>query len=200
MTVLLSPSMRPPDELEIWHPACMDLPCEASRTPASGTGLLKTSCHVAPRYSNFESYDADPSVFKHSTVQVLNGKFSLKVPVGAMITVTTIKTGQKGSFQGIPPSSPSFPLNYADDFQSSADSENARCLHCFKLRGPVLQIPCFARRCRQVVCRPDRFLRDPPSRGWHAQPQADGAQVQQMESRAGQGSSQPCRVSRVHSA
>eukprot|EP00439_Symbiodinium_sp_Y106_P005552 s4381_g1.t1 len=95
LTVLLSPSMRPPDKLEIW-------------------------------YSNFESYDAEPSVFKHSTVQVLNGKFSLKVPVGAMITVTTIKTGEKGSFQGIPPSSPSFPLDYADDFQSSVDSQNAR--------------------------------------------------------------------------
>ena len=127
--------MRPPDKLEIWHPPCklnklMDLPCEADCMPPSATGISKKSCHVVPRYSNFESYDAEPSVFKHSTVQVLNGKFSLKVPVGAMITVTTIKTGEKGSFQGIPPSSPSFPLDYADDFQSSVDSQNARCLQC----------------------------------------------------------------------
>ncbi|CAE7706485.1 galc [Symbiodinium pilosum] len=96
VTVLLAPSMRPPAELEVW-------------------------------YSNFEAYgNAEPPLFQHSTVQVHNNKFSLHIPVGAMITITTIKTGGKGSFQHIPPSSPSFPLDYVDDFQSTDDSRNAR--------------------------------------------------------------------------
>ena len=50
------------------------------------------------------------------------------VPVGGMFTITTMTTGQKGNFEKIPPSSPSFPLDYADDFQSTEESQNARWL------------------------------------------------------------------------
>ncbi|CAE7023212.1 galc [Symbiodinium natans] len=97
LTVLLAPSLHAPPELQVW-------------------------------YSNFESYDdAEPPVFQHSTVQVRDSRFSIKVPIGGMLTVTTIKTGRKGTFLSrIPPSSPSFPLDYMDDFQTTEDSRNAR--------------------------------------------------------------------------
>jgi len=76
-------------------------------------------------YSNFETYSHEPSLFEHSTVKVKNGKFTISVPIGAMYTVTTVKTGSKGSFGTPPMSSPSFPLPHLDDFQSTGDSKNA---------------------------------------------------------------------------
>ena len=48
------------------------------------------------------------------------------MPVGGMFTITTITSGHKGSFDHIPESSPPFPLDYVDDFQSTEDSQNAR--------------------------------------------------------------------------
>lgn len=65
-------------------------------------------------------------MFQRSTVQVVNNQFSIFVPVGSMYTVTTMTTGQKGGFDEIPLSSPSFPLSYSDDFQSTPESHNAR--------------------------------------------------------------------------
>ena len=77
-------------------------------------------------------------MFQKSTVKVRNNRFQLFVPVGSMFTVTTaacrvlfhvvwkVKTGQKGAVSRIPSSSPSFPLRYADDFQSTPQSQNAR--------------------------------------------------------------------------
>ena len=90
------------------------------------------------RYSNFESYTGRAPMFQKSTVQVRENRFQLFVPVGSMFTVTTaacrvpshvgseVKTGQKGAVDSIPLSRPSFPLRYADDFQSTPASQNAR--------------------------------------------------------------------------
>jgi len=94
------------------------------------TFALAASMHAPAElqvwYSNFETYNSEPPLFQHSTIEVQDGKFTLKVPVGSMFTITTLKTGQKGGFDGIPTSSPSFPLDYHDDFQSTAESENAK--------------------------------------------------------------------------
>mmetsp|Transcript_16415 Transcript_16415/g.38937 ORF Transcript_16415/g.38937 Transcript_16415/m.38937 type:complete len:903 (-) Transcript_16415:167-2875(-) len=96
ITVTLAASMKAPEQLQVW-------------------------------YSNFEKYDSSEApVFQHSTVFVRGNKFSLQIPVGSMFTVTTIKSGSKGGFPSIPPSSPSFPLDYADDFQGTPPSSNAR--------------------------------------------------------------------------
>lgn len=65
-------------------------------------------------------------MFQKSTVKVTDNRFSLFVPIGSMFTVTTVTSGHKGSFDQIPSTSPSFPLDYADDFQSTPESQNAR--------------------------------------------------------------------------
>ncbi|CAK9054683.1 unnamed protein product [Durusdinium trenchii] len=77
-------------------------------------------------YSNFERFTGTPPMFQKSTVKVENNQFRLMVPVGGMFTITTITSGHKGSFDHIPESSPPFPLDYVDDFQSTEDSQNAR--------------------------------------------------------------------------
>jgi len=79
-------------------------------------------------YSNFETYDKEPTYFQHSTVKIVKGSFSLDVAVGAMYTITTIFTGKKGSFGTLPASSPSFPLPYSDDFQSTSESQDGQWL------------------------------------------------------------------------
>ena len=78
------------------------------------------------RYSNFETFDRDPPMLQKSTVKVTDNRFSLFVPIGSMFTVTTLTSGHKGSFDQIPSTSPSFPLDYTDDFQSTPESQNAR--------------------------------------------------------------------------
>merc|ERR1719498_1766041 len=81
-------------------------------------------------HSNFETYGSEAPLMEHSTIAVKDGSFSLKVAVGDMFTITTLTDkGNKGSFkQKIPPSSPSFPLPYSDDFKSTEDSQDAKWL------------------------------------------------------------------------
>jgi len=87
---------------------------------------MKAPAQLQVWYSNFEDFDGAAPMFQRSTVQVVNNQFSILVPVGSMYTITTMTTGQKGGFDEIPLSSPSFPLSYSDDFQSTPESHNAR--------------------------------------------------------------------------
>lgn len=87
---------------------------------------MKAPAELPVWYSNFETFDRAPPMLQKSTVKVTDNRFSLFVPIGSMFTVTTVTSGHKGSFDQIPSTSPSFPLDYADDFQSTPESQNAR--------------------------------------------------------------------------
>lgn len=49
------------------------------------------------------------------STQVYDGLFALKLDVDEVYTITTVNTGQKGSYPD-PPKSCLFPKNYSDDF------------------------------------------------------------------------------------
>ncbi|XP_018085878.1 galactocerebrosidase isoform X1 [Xenopus laevis] len=67
-------------------------------------------------YSNLDINNTKPVTFKKLTpVKVQNGSFTLQLGVNEVYTVTTLLTGQKGSFPD-PPKSKPFPLKYKDDF------------------------------------------------------------------------------------
>lgn len=73
------------------------------------------------------NYEAQPAIIfeRQADIQVRDGTFSLYVKVGDFYTISTIKTARRGSFAAPPPSQPSFPLPYADDFESYAESQEA---------------------------------------------------------------------------
>lgn len=48
--------------------------------------------------------------------QVKNGLVHLRLDVDQVVTLTTLKTGQKGSY-AVPPASKPFPVPYKDDFE-----------------------------------------------------------------------------------
>lgn len=83
-------------------------------------------------YSNFQETDSAGkahSVFERlENLKVVDGTFELKVPVGAVFTVSTILEGPtKGAPAApVPESSPSMPLPYADDFEGYATSQEGK--------------------------------------------------------------------------
>eukprot|EP00039_Didymoeca_costata_P019847 m.339152 g.339152 ORF g.339152 m.339152 type:complete len:813 (+) comp18686_c0_seq1:84-2522(+) len=77
-------------------------------------------------YSNYEDNSGDEFVEK-SPLSVAHGSVTITVPIGAMITLSTLK-GTKGNIPDRPTSQPKFPLPYKDDFQSYNDSSEARYL------------------------------------------------------------------------
>ena len=92
---------------------------------------LKAPASLAVWYSNYniDSGSGVPTLFaKQSDVKVVNGKFSLQVPVGAHFTVSTVRTAQKMIPGAIPASAPSFPLPHNDDFEAKPVSQEAPLL------------------------------------------------------------------------
>ncbi|XP_063804272.1 galactocerebrosidase isoform X2 [Pseudophryne corroboree] len=67
-------------------------------------------------YSRLCVHATEPVLFKKApTITVNNGTFSMELGVDEVYTLTTISTGQKGSFPD-PPKSQPFPVKYKDDF------------------------------------------------------------------------------------
>ena len=92
---------------------------------------LKAPATLGVWYSNYniDSGSGVATLFeKRADVKVVQGKFSLQVPVGAHFTVSTVRTAQKGIPGGIPASAPSFPLPHTDDFESKPISQEAALL------------------------------------------------------------------------
>uniref|UniRef100_A0A8C1GYV8 Galactosylceramidase a n=1 Tax=Cyprinus carpio carpio TaxID=630221 RepID=A0A8C1GYV8_CYPCA len=67
-------------------------------------------------YSKLDFETKKDTLFQRSSpVNVYNGSFTLKLDVDEVYTITTVKTGQRGSYPE-PPKSRRFPKNYSDDF------------------------------------------------------------------------------------
>ncbi|XP_075048571.1 galactocerebrosidase isoform X2 [Mixophyes fleayi] len=67
-------------------------------------------------YSKLDVNATKPVLFKKtSTITVKSGSFTLELGVDEIYTLTTLKTGQKGSYPD-PPKSQPFPVKYKDDF------------------------------------------------------------------------------------
>jgi hypothetical protein len=79
----------------------------------TATASQITSLHFY--YSNYET-EAPVAFEKQPDVKVAGGKFTLNVPVGSFITVST-RPGNKAELPKRAPYQPAFPLPYADDFQ-----------------------------------------------------------------------------------
>jgi hypothetical protein len=89
----------------------------------SGPGLPGPGASLAVWFTN-----ATVSFAQLAPVTIgADGSFSVYLPADAIITVTTVTSGAKGSFPGspIPPSAP-FPLPYADDFSGYPEDALAR--------------------------------------------------------------------------
>lgn len=86
---------------------------------------MKAPAKLAVWYSNFEM--ADPVVFKQMPdVSVVNGEFSLAVPVGSFFTISTITDATKGVNYKPPPSSIQFPLPYIENMEEVEPSQEAK--------------------------------------------------------------------------
>ena len=82
---------------------------------------------LAVWFSNFQNASQGIFVRQQDVHVGADRTFSLHVPVGAMYTVSTILSGPtKGSHGAVPPSTPAFPLPYADDFSEVRDSQEAQ--------------------------------------------------------------------------
>jgi hypothetical protein len=68
--------------------------------------------------------DETSEFMEQTPIQVVGGKFSLLIEVDTLYTVTTLTTGQKGSFPA-PPAPATFPASHVDDFNSCAQSSEA---------------------------------------------------------------------------
>jgi len=85
---------------------------------------LEKRSKLAMWYSNFENFQPDgsvPEIFvRKPDLEVKDGSITIEVPVGAVITISTILDGpQKGEpATPIPESNATFPLPLVDDFQS----------------------------------------------------------------------------------
>ncbi|XP_069494036.1 galactocerebrosidase isoform X1 [Ambystoma mexicanum] len=81
-------------------------------------------------YSQLDSTSGKETIFKQlSPLKVKQGVFTLELGVDEVYTLTTLKTGKKGSYPD-PPASQPFPSKYKDDF----DVRNP----------PFSEAPCFA--------------------------------------------------------
>lgn len=85
-----------------------------------------TDATITTLHYYYSNYEVEQSIAfeKQADVQVVGGKFSLKIPIGAFITLST-REGNKGSIPTRPASAPAFPLPYKDDFQGYPDSQEA---------------------------------------------------------------------------
>ena len=64
---------------------------------------------------------------KMAPLKVANGKFVVDIPVGSMITISTVTTAKKGvNFEGIPKSSIQFPLPFSEDMEQVEPSQEAK--------------------------------------------------------------------------
>ncbi|KAL0163917.1 hypothetical protein M9458_039670, partial [Cirrhinus mrigala] len=67
-------------------------------------------------YSKLDFETKNDTLFQRSSpIEVNDGLFALKLDVDEVYTITTVNTGQKGSYPD-PPKSHPFPKNYFDDF------------------------------------------------------------------------------------
>ena len=86
---------------------------------------LKAPAKLKVWYSNYE--EDTPVIFEaQPDVAVNGGSFSLKVPVGAFFTVSTVTTASKGVNFKPPASSIQFPLPYQDAFEEVQVSQEAK--------------------------------------------------------------------------
>ena len=71
-------------------------------------------------YTHWAYYPGDKTVeFElQAPVQVVNGKFTLNITVDSLYTLTTLTTGNKGSFGAPPPTPVLFPSAHTDDFEN----------------------------------------------------------------------------------
>lgn len=86
---------------------------------------MKAPAKLQVWYSNFEM--ANPVVFKHMPdVSVVNGEFSLAVPVGSFFTISTITDAAKGVNYKPPPSSIQFPLPFVENMEEVEPSQESK--------------------------------------------------------------------------
>lgn len=85
----------------------------------AGPWKATTSLHVWVTLFGWDGMEQTVSSFFEvgPDVTVVNGAFSVSVPVDAIITLTTIATGHKGTFAP-PPAASIFPTPYVDSFDS----------------------------------------------------------------------------------
>uniref|UniRef100_A0A671QLQ5 Galactocerebrosidase n=1 Tax=Sinocyclocheilus anshuiensis TaxID=1608454 RepID=A0A671QLQ5_9TELE len=89
-------------------------------SPQKATFQLKGSfAHLTDLqvwYSKLDFETKKDALFQRSSpVKVYNGSFTLRLDVDEVYTITTVNTGQRGSYPE-PPKSRPFPKNYSDDF------------------------------------------------------------------------------------
>jgi len=116
------------DHASCTRPKLPDFSVTAETVKFKLAASMKSPDTLEVWHSNFETYDAEPPLFEHSSINVVDGSFTLNVKVGDMYTITTKKTGMKGDHGDRPKSSPSFPLPYSDDFESVSESQDAKLL------------------------------------------------------------------------
>ena len=90
---------------------------------------MPSTTSLAYWYSNFQNYSQDAPLFQRQPDLTVgsDGTFTVSVPVGAMITLSTIKTGPTKGDHGPPPASlPQVPLPWIDNFDDYTDSQEAR--------------------------------------------------------------------------
>uniref|UniRef100_A0A671XEQ6 Galactocerebrosidase n=1 Tax=Sparus aurata TaxID=8175 RepID=A0A671XEQ6_SPAAU len=85
-------------------------------TSQNATFQLKGSFELQVWRSQFNFKTQEPSFFEKLTpLKLVNGSFTLHLAEDEVYTLTTVTTGQKGSYPDPPPSAP-FPKVYKDDF------------------------------------------------------------------------------------
>ncbi|XP_065185035.1 galactocerebrosidase-like isoform X2 [Sycon ciliatum] len=76
-------------------------------------------------YSNFEDGPPHTLFEKQANVAVVNGKVNLHIPVGGYFTLSSLKSGEKGSFPNEKTSAPNLPLPYKESFDADQISGTA---------------------------------------------------------------------------
>jgi len=115
-------------------------PCTRPALPAFNVSDETVTFKLAPHmktkgisvwYSNFEAYNPDGTVDqvfeRQADLKIIDGSFSISVPIGSFYTISTI---QKGPTKGlpetpIPKSEPSLPLPLYQDFEGILTSQEA---------------------------------------------------------------------------
>jgi galactosylceramidase len=89
-------------------------------------GNLKSVTQLYLWHTHWAHYPGDTTVeFQQMTpVPVVNGQFTLTVTVDSIYTLTTLNTGNKGSYP-TPPVPTLFPASYTDDFEACPISSEA---------------------------------------------------------------------------